>query len=225
MSNFTEEKKLATTLEEARECCRRLLSLGSFYLAEDKDFDCVSYLEPGRVQDLSDDELRRVWFSPNGFDKTIVGRSNSRVLEKLFWSDIYDNPVLGTCFRVYFMSLGIIEVLESLADYPLLDEDVYHEEMAEAQEELWNDWLKSEVVSEIEDFLRKEYGASYVEVDYRCGDEEEFFKLFWEKLNETGGEWVEEQDGLSCRGYTEAARAFALKELMPIGLSVFFEGQ
>jgi hypothetical protein len=83
------------------------------------------------------------------------------------------------------MPENILETIEGLEDYPLIDDEALSQMEMEATEEAWHDWMRDDLRKAIEK-------AFSVEFDY-CDDmsqpnsEQQFRKLFWnwcEKANE-----------------------------------------
>ena len=189
--------------EDLRDRCRKLSDTGNYYLADDDgttggDPEYVRYI-PEWVNDytrfeweeLTDEQLLLVYFSPNGFESSsAVGRSNKEYfLEK--YEDlpgVVQTNFLGLAIRVADLTEEMMEEFVALQNYPVLDGDRHSQEEADGQREAWDDWVARELIHGLENKFDADVDDCDVEQD-------KLFRFFCDRLNSVGGEWIEESDG------------------------------
>ncbi len=124
----------------------------------------------------------------------LIEASNYRAFKNMFGDDesvifLHDGwgghgiAVLTTCDNE-----EIADTLRALKEYPLLDEELHAEMMAEAIEEDWDSWASGDfqklLLAKIEDEERDVYELDFVD--------EELHELFEEAMGASGAEWINE---------------------------------
>lgn len=81
-----------------------------------------------------------------GYDAPSIYRSNNRVFRDEFHRELHlaDGDYDGLSLDVRFLTLEMIEQIESLENYPLLSEDDHSELELELQDEAWESWAASD---------------------------------------------------------------------------------
>lgn len=83
---------------------------------------------------------------PGGYDAPSIYRSNNRVFRDQFRQELSlaDGDYDGLSLDVRFVTLEMIETIESLEDYPLLSEDDHSALELDLQDEAWESWVGSD---------------------------------------------------------------------------------
>lgn len=102
---------------------------------------------------------------PGGYDAPTIYRSNNRVFYDEFRHELSlaDGDHDGLSLDVRFLTLEMIEQIESLEDYPLLSEDDHTELKLELQDEAWESWAASDWRRIIEAKLNENLEGSSLE--------------------------------------------------------------
>lgn len=144
---------------------------------------------------------------PGGYDAPSIYRSNNRVFYDQFRHELSlaDGDYDGLSLDVRFLTLEMIETIESLEDYPLLSEEDHSELELELQDEAWESWVGSDWRRIVETKLDETLADNNME---DCADEIldkvedldcklrglfhdccESSNTFWEE--ESGGQWID----------------------------------
>ena len=86
-----------------------------------------------------------------------------------------------------------LEAIASLSDYPLLNEDIHHGLLREAEEESWEDWVKDEFLSDIA--YKFDFDVDLIDLDSNKEQDDKLSELFDEIIHEQGIEFDNEQGG------------------------------
>jgi hypothetical protein len=109
---------------------------------------------------------------PGGYDAPTVQRSNERVFRADFAGALEkaDGDADGVALDLRFVTDEMLETIEALQDYPILDESDHSELEHEAQQEAWECWGASDWRRQVASLLadRLEGLAERLE---RCPDE------------------------------------------------------
>jgi hypothetical protein len=84
---------------------------------------------------------------PGGYDAPSIYRSNARVFRDEFSKELAagaDGDADGVALDVRFINDEMIETLQALENYPLIDEDDHSELELELQDEAWDNWAASD---------------------------------------------------------------------------------
>ncbi len=146
---------------------------------------CVSYLESA---DLEDADLFSVpYCQGSDYSGTAVERSNHRVFSKEYSDAIETFGSFGSYGLVLLLdceiSDALIEALESLASYPLLDESDHSECEQEIINEGWESYGRSDFRHELAKSFKasgNEHAAEWIE----DMPEDAIDTLYWEKAQE-----------------------------------------
>ncbi len=146
----------------------------------------------------------------------MVERANSRALSERFsfvgiqyggygteWTCIHKEHVLDAIFSDDFPEFQ--EALDSLHDYPVLDEDLLSQMEMEAENEAWKDWIYSNLSNEIESAHRGQWEINFetgsipeitsdLETALDAVSEKDFLTLFRD-LCESSGRYPEIETG------------------------------
>lgn len=140
---------------------------------------------------LNDDCL---W--PGGYDAESVIRSNARVFRQEYASELEraDGDADGISLDVRFCTDDMLETLDALESYPLIDEDDHSALQLEDQERAWSDWVERDwrqlVAEALDAFAPEDAESDWGESIADRLDDETLRWLF----TEAGGDelWVEE---------------------------------
>ena len=97
---------------------------------------------------------------------------------------------------------AVLECLESLTDYPLLDDDLHTNMEIEAQDEAWNDWARGDFQKVIKQRIRREEEARKLDEEGESVDVDEIegdfdaallFEVFCAVSDRIGEYWTNEQ--------------------------------
>lgn len=168
---------------------------------------------------------------PGGYDAPSIYRSNNRVFSDEFRKELSlaDGDFDGLSLDVRFLTLEMIEQIETLEDYPLLSEDDHSELELELQEEAWELWVASDWRRIIEAKLNENLEGSSLE---DCADEildkvedlncrlyglfeacREMSNNYWEE--ELGSQWINLDSVASCLDLADLRDLTGLPLLAP----------
>lgn len=175
-------------------------------------------------ESMTKEELRNLWLFPslgvpyNG----VVAKAN----KEAFWKEfghlpgVQETPAGETAVRVSGITPEMEVWFAALADYPVVDEDLYYQKEAETKKEAWDSWVRQEFESALEEHIGEVYEAD-VSLDL---EDEELYKLFLSKIS-SESEWIEQSDGslyLDSKFISEAAKAIGPIEFVAAGGSIEF---
>jgi hypothetical protein len=92
---------------------------------------------------------------PGGYDAPSHYRSNARVFREEFAEalELADGDADGTALDLRYVTPEMIETIESLESYPVLDEDDHSQLELDCQQEAWESWTASDWRDAIRDKL------------------------------------------------------------------------
>ena len=128
-----------------------------------------------------------------------VSKSNARALRELaeelklsdgagFWTLSGGHSSYGVAFRLNLRSAELVRVLEGLADYPLIDEELHSETECEEQSESWSNVYARDFARELE---------SEHALDLSGVEDSALFQLFETARDSANVYWTHETDGAS----------------------------
>lgn len=212
--------------ENLRDRCKDALLYGNLYLADDDNFSeaILQYLDPGKLDRMTEEDLQLVWLSPNGFDsQSTIGASNTLAFFSEFENDpsVRRSRFFGVAIRVAGMSHAIAETLVALSDYPVIDDSLYSQMESNVQLEAWEGCVKQEFEEAIALNIAKDNPLiESVEFDSDDCDEGKWYKFFCSCLRSSGGEWIEESGSWYVYGLKKAAEIVTLLDLRSLGFEV-----
>ena len=139
--------------------------------------------------------------SGSDYSGSTVESANAKCVEDEFGEHEWVHPVYGD-HGTYAIAIGLTglltcdddtfdelcEVIEGLADYPVIDEDKLHEVEAENTDEAWNSWVRGDFVRALE----KECGDDY---DFEWPNDPEFRMFFEGQCEKANTYWYCERSG------------------------------
>lgn len=168
---------------------------------------------------------------PGGYDAPSIYRSNNRVFSDEFRKELSlaDGDYDGLSLDVRFITLEMIETIESLEDYPLISDDDHSELELELQEEAWELWVASDWRRIVETKLNENLEGSSLE---DCADDildkvenldcrlyglfeacREMSNNYWEE--ELGSQWINLDSVASCLDLADLRDLTGLPLLAP----------
>jgi len=166
---------------------------------------------------FSPDRLNDGCSWPGGYDAPSHYRSNARVFREEFTDalELADGDADGTALDLRYVTPEMIETIESLESYPILDEDDHSQLELDCQQEAWDNWAASDWRDAIRDRLAEYCPAAVVDANaygpstakYWADDQldaipddklqPQLLELFRACAEMAGEYWVEE----SCAGW------------------------
>lgn len=104
---------------------------------------------------------------PGGYDAPSHYRSNARVFREEFAQalELADGDADGTALDLRYVTPEMIETIESLESYPVLDEDDHSQLELDCQQEAWECWAASDWRDAIRDKLAEYCPAAVVDAN------------------------------------------------------------
>lgn len=157
---------------------------------------------------LSDDDLEsgELYFyvpcaSGSDYSGCTVTAANYKCIEDAYGEHEWVHPVYGS-HGTYAIAIGVTgllgcdedtfdefcEILEGLADYPIIDEEALYECEAEAADEAWDSWCRNDFTRALE----KKYGDK---ADFEWPDDPALRSFFEEKREDANEYWFNEGSG------------------------------
>jgi len=104
---------------------------------------------------------------PGGYDAPSYYRSNARIFrqEHALALEIADGDADGTALDIRFVTAEMLEAIEALESYPVLDEDDHGRLELECQQEAWECWAASDWRDAIRDKLAEYCPAAIVDAN------------------------------------------------------------
>lgn len=100
----------------------------------------------------------------------------------------------GIAFPLSVRSHALVDALQSLADYPCLDEEALSEAETDRQTEAWDSWARADFVSALADrFPLLDFDS--VGADLAESEPDPLLSLAWEACSDGAVEWIDEQGG------------------------------
>lgn len=170
--------------------------------AEALAFCCENHWRDCRLL-FSPDKLNDDTSWPGGYDAPSIYRSNARVFRDEFKRELEDadGDSDGIALDLRYVTDEIIEAIEGLENYPLLDEDDHSSLELELQDEAWKSWAERDWRGHVEKALQ-EYAPE--DADAYWADEildrvpdcaDKLRKLFHACAESSNTYWCEESDG------------------------------
>jgi hypothetical protein len=145
--------------------------------------------------------------SGHGYSAPTMYRSNERVFRAEFAAALEraDGDADGVALDLRFITEEMLEAIESLQDYPILDECDHSELELEAQQEEWESWgasdWRQQVASRLADSLEdlaerlERCPEEWAEEALERYGEEALYELFRDCADAAGEYWQEESGG------------------------------
>lgn len=145
---------------------------------------------------------------PGGYDAPSIYRSNARVFRKEYATalELADGDADGISLDVRFVTDDMLDTLDSLESYCLLDEDDHSELEIELQDEAWQSWAAAEWRSAVEATL-----AQHLDDDHPLDADEildsvadieiKLAELFYGCAKQANEYWEEQCYGGISEGY------------------------
>ncbi len=158
---------------------------------------------------------------PGGYDAPSHYRSNARVFRAEFATELEraDGDADGTSLDLRFLTDEMLETIESLESYPVLDDGDHSALELDCQAEAWQSWAASEwraaVVSALDQHAPEDSEIDWAEVKLEAVEDLdsrllELFNACAEAANEY---WSEESDGGFWIRVSSVAKALDLNDL------------
>lgn len=139
---------------------------------------------------------------PGGYDAPSIYRSNARIFRQEFAPalELADGDADGIALDVRYVTAEMLETIEALQNYPLIDEEDHSAFELELQDEAWESWAASDwrriVCAAIDDALPDGFGQDGDEVLDGVPDaDSKLLELFNACRDQANVYWSEESDG------------------------------
>lgn len=139
---------------------------------------------------------------PGGYDAPSIYRSNARVFRQEFAAalELADGDADGIALDVRYVTAEMIETIQALQDYPLIDEEDHSALELELQDEAWESWAASDwrriVCAAIDEALPDGFGQDGDDVLDGVPDaDSKLLELFNACRDQANVYWSEESDG------------------------------
>lgn len=158
---------------------------------------------------------------PGGYDAPSIYRSNARVFRDEYSSELElaDGDADGISLDIRFITDEMLETIEALQQYPLIDEDDHSELELELQGEAWENWAERDwhgyVTTALAEFapVSCDDPDGWAEDAMERADRSSLFDLFCACCEQTGTYWSEESDGAQWINLERAAEGIGRHDL------------